>query len=522
MDHQEDFEEYEAMLRQLQPRKPSLPPALSPTGATWPARIAVAIAAATVFLISLGVARSFLKRLSPARSAVAPAVLTPQAPQFVRTDTERSAVVPLTDGSQVEVHSASELAIAQTPDGMRLLLTRGSVIVTAAKQRAGHFYVETRDMTVTVTGTIFFVSAEEAGSRVAVIEGQVQVQQNGVLKTLGVGKQFSTNPAMPEMPIAEEIAWSQNASTHLALLRQRAAPSPPTAKPASRAPQKIPPAATRELEFGAASIKLLSPNTAIPGYAFGIACRGTDGMQRVIVSVRFLAGEALDAHAAEVDAPQGRCNGNGIFLSTMLELAYGLQPRFVSGFPDWARQTGGSPSIFENGAIRFPGSGAFQIEAVADDRATATVEQLKQMLRAMLATRFSLQVHREKRESRGYALLIAKTGPKLKEVSGEPVGVVTLEKEKTTIPQLITRLMNLVDAPIIDRTDLKGVYEYQLRIPPRGGQRGTPPGQAPDLTDRAAEISAALESQLGLLLQPEKSVPFDFLVIGHAEMPSPN
>lgn len=250
-------------------------------------------------------------------------------------------------------------------------------------------------------------------------------------------------------------------------------------------------------------------------------------MQRVIVSVRTLAGEVPGAHAAEIDTPQGRCSDNGIFLSTLVELAYGLQPRFVSGFPDWARQTMGIPSIFENGAIRFPGSGAFQIEAVADDPATATVEQLKQMLRAILASRFRLQVHREKRESRGYALLIAKTGSKLKETSEEPDGasyMFTLNTLKTTVPQLIARLINLVDAPIIDRTGLKGVYEYQFRVPARGGQRGTPPGQlqAPDLSDRAAEAPAALESQLGLFLQPEKSVPFDFLVIDHAEMPSPN
>jgi len=41
--------------------------------------------------------------------------------------------------------------------------------------------------------------------------------------------------------------------------------------------------------------------------------------------------------------------------------------------------------------------------------------------------------------------------------------------------------------------------------------------QNPDMSDGAADDSAALESQLGLRLQAEKSVPFNVLVIDHAE-----
>jgi uncharacterized protein (TIGR03435 family) len=42
------------------------------------------------------------------------------------------------------------------------------------------------------------------------------------------------------------------------------------------------------------------------------------------------------------------------------------------------------------------------------------------------------------------------------------------------------------------------------------------------MSERAADISAAMEAQLGLRLQVEKAVPFDVLVIDHAELPSPN
>ncbi|MBI4471869.1 MAG: FecR domain-containing protein [Acidobacteria bacterium] len=51
------------------------------------------------------------------------------------------------------------------------------MIVDAAQQLAGFLYVQTKDVTVSVIGTVFLVNADEAGSRVAVIEGEVHVRQ---------------------------------------------------------------------------------------------------------------------------------------------------------------------------------------------------------------------------------------------------------------------------------------------------------------------------------------------------------
>ena len=86
-------------------------------------------------------------------------------------------VYELVDGSRVEMRPGTELSFERAGDGLRILLKHGGIIVNAAKQRSGHLYVETKDVTVSVIGTVFLVNAGENGSRVAVIEGEVRVQQ---------------------------------------------------------------------------------------------------------------------------------------------------------------------------------------------------------------------------------------------------------------------------------------------------------------------------------------------------------
>ena len=63
-------------------------------------------------------------------------------------------------------------------------LRTSSIIVTAAKQPSGHLYVQTKDMTVSIIGTVFLVNAETNGSRVAVIEGEARVREIPATKVL--------------------------------------------------------------------------------------------------------------------------------------------------------------------------------------------------------------------------------------------------------------------------------------------------------------------------------------------------
>jgi ferric-dicitrate binding protein FerR (iron transport regulator) len=53
------------------------------------------------------------------------------------------------------MNADSELSVEHAADGMRVRLDSGSVIVTAAKQRRGHLYVETRDLLISVVEQCF-------------------------------------------------------------------------------------------------------------------------------------------------------------------------------------------------------------------------------------------------------------------------------------------------------------------------------------------------------------------------------
>jgi hypothetical protein len=138
----------------------------------------------------------------------------------VRTGANSRAVVELADGTRIEMRERSQLSLSGARDGIRVDVDRGSVIVEAAKQRGGHLYVATEDCTVSVVGTVFAVSAGVKGARVSVLEGEVRVAaRESVEQTLLPGQQMTTTPSLERVPIQDEIAWSRNLDTHLALLR---------------------------------------------------------------------------------------------------------------------------------------------------------------------------------------------------------------------------------------------------------------------------------------------------------------
>lgn len=138
----------------------------------------------------------------------------------IRTATGGHAMVKLLDGSTVEVSDRSELSVRADRRNTEVYLSRGRIIVQAAKRTRGHLYVHTGDARVAVTGTVFSVNRGVAGSRVAVIEGSVDVQQGGDEYTLRPGDQRTTHPSIAKVNIADEIAWSHNFEQHLALLQQ--------------------------------------------------------------------------------------------------------------------------------------------------------------------------------------------------------------------------------------------------------------------------------------------------------------
>src|SRR5258708_9139100 len=131
----------------------------------------------------------------------------------IRTAKDAHAFVRLGDGSLIEMKDRSEFSITQTLRGTTLHLSRGSVIVEAAKQK-GNFFVETGDSLVSVTGTTFAVNAGTKGARVSVIEGEVHLDRSGEDRVLRAGEQATTNASIEKIPVKDEIAWSRNAARY--------------------------------------------------------------------------------------------------------------------------------------------------------------------------------------------------------------------------------------------------------------------------------------------------------------------
>ncbi len=79
---------------------------------------------------------------------------------------------------------------------------------------------------------------------------------------------------------------------------------------------------------------------------------------------------------------------------------------------------------------------------------------------------------------------------------------------------------------VVDRTGLKGNYDFELKWTPDDGSSGMPKGpnggqQASELDSSGPFIFTAIEEQLGLKLESQR-VPLETLVIDHVEMPSEN
>ena len=136
----------------------------------------------------------------------------------IRTATNSGAILELADGTRVEMRERSQMTFVPASDGVRVQLERGSVIVRAAEQRDGHLYVSTDDVDVSVVGTVFAVSEGTKGSRVSVIEGEVNVRNEATAMALFPGEQFNSSQALTQVPIEQEIAWSQELALHIALL----------------------------------------------------------------------------------------------------------------------------------------------------------------------------------------------------------------------------------------------------------------------------------------------------------------
>jgi len=225
----------------------------------------------------------------------------------------------------------------------------------------------------------------------------------------------------------------------------------------------------------------------------------------------------------------GLFNCENCSLSMLVMRAYDLKDYQFSG-PDWMQ------------------SARFNISAKMPTGATK--EQFRLMQQNLLAERFKLTFHHEKKEMPLYELIVAKGGPKLKasaeapspvddgpmpppgrpglppspktNSNGFPIlppgrgplmmvlpnGHATMRSGEESMDDFVGRLSDQLRRPVTNGTGLRGKYDFTLSWVIEG------PGYSTD--DSGPTIFGAIQEQLGLKLE-QKRGPVELLVVDHIE-----
>lgn len=243
---------------------------------------------------------------------------------------------------------------------------------------------------------------------------------------------------------------------------------------------------------------------------------------------------ATERRGAPPDPP-ARYTRNGVRLDELLRDAFGYPAiRFV-GVPDWGR------------TINF--------EVVARASRALTPAETRQALQQMLAERFSLRTHTESREMAFFALIApngdTKFPPRLSRTK-EDCAAIRADRSRrgdvglsiprtpgaekpvcgtffynlaradgqrsirymtggTTLQQFADFLGGPAQRVVVDRTGLAGEFDIDIEFATLNGAAA----------DNTPSLTAAVDEQLGLKLQPQRG-PIDVVVVDAVTQPSGN
>jgi uncharacterized protein (TIGR03435 family) len=201
----------------------------------------------------------------------------------------------------------------------------------------------------------------------------------------------------------------------------------------------------------------------------------------------------------------------------LIEAAYSAERWQVTGGPAWLD------------------TDLFDIEAKTSDDLSGETDRvlalgrpaprkMMLMLQALLAERFNLKIHRETRQDNVFALVVANGGPKLRTPNdttrsfvrmgrtGSPQAkAITywIEGANASTKQIAHELEANMHRPVFDQTGLTGNYDFRFEY----GDDST--------TGDAPALLTAFQDATGLKLNAAKG-PVEFLVVDHADKPSPN
>jgi uncharacterized protein (TIGR03435 family) len=200
-------------------------------------------------------------------------------------------------------------------------------------------------------------------------------------------------------------------------------------------------------------------------------------------------------------------------LRELITMAYELDPKEIEGDPKWLA------------------ADEWNIDAEAVEGVNLNeVQEEETLLQEILADRFRLAFHWEKRTLPVYVLTVTKPRPKLQaadphedENSGCPQpGICTFRKR--TLSNFAWFMQYVVlDKPVVDKTGIAGEFDFLLKWTPdesqfsRWGSGIRPSSESASLPS----LFTAIQEQLGLKLESVKA-PVNVLVIDHVEKPTEN
>jgi uncharacterized protein (TIGR03435 family) len=173
-------------------------------------------------------------------------------------------------------------------------------------------------------------------------------------------------------------------------------------------------------------------------------------------------------------------------------------------------------------------SDKFDIVGSTSSERPPTEPEWMKMMASLLASRFQLRFHLEKRELAVYAIVVGRDGPRLKLSDGDSNGPGAvgfrgrgqLVATNANVNDLAWELQSaVVDRPVIDQTGLTSRFNFTLTWAPDDFQKSNLAGQCP--TSDVPDLFTAIRQQLGLRLEAIKS-PVDVMVVDHLEQPSEN
>jgi uncharacterized protein (TIGR03435 family) len=198
-------------------------------------------------------------------------------------------------------------------------------------------------------------------------------------------------------------------------------------------------------------------------------------------------------------------------LSNLISLAYEINSKQIIGAPAWVDAE------------------KLDITAQYNGEGEPSPSQLRAMVRKLLAQRFKLGLHRDKKELPVYALSKTGSDPKLTRSTADPNQLPDLffqvlgklKVSNGTMRDFVSVMQSgVLDRPVLNRTGIAGKYDFTLNWTPDDSQFPGLGVTIPHPTGATAPppLSAAIQAQLGLKLDSTMA-SVQVFVIDHVEKP---